>query len=250
METVTDEPQPEKRGPGRPKGSTNPPGWTPPPRLPPPVLAAHVEGFAQHYCVHGHAGKAAVAAGLPAARGSQLLRKPEVVKRIQELNAEQFAHVGVTAETLKAELARIAFASVRDLYDADGNMIPIQDLPDDVAATIAGIDVEVRTEPGPVHGGPHRTYQVVKVRRVDKMAAAGLLARHFKVVGAEDDGVNALANALADRLNAAKRRINGNDTPMVEEVNPADYRPLVTDSEPETIEMLPAQQETADERLW
>lgn len=221
--------------------------------MPPPVLATHIEGFAQHYCVHGHAGRAAKAVGLSPLRGPQLLRKPEIVKRIQELNAEQFAHVGVTAETVKGELARVAFASARDLFDADGNLIPPQDLPDDVASTIAGIDVEYRTEAGPEHGGPRANYQVIKVRRVDKMAALALLARHFKVVGAEDDGVNALANALADRLNAAKRRLNGQDTPMVEEVNPADYRPLVTDSEPDTIDMVPTHQQQEiqhEDRLW
>ena len=146
------EPEPAKRG--RPKGSTNPPGWTPPTRLPPPVTVGQVEAFAQHYCVHGHAKNAAIEAGLPGIRGAQLLRKPEVVKRIQQLNAEQFAHVGVTAETVKGELARVAFASARDLFDEDGALIAPQDLPDDVAATIAGIDVEVRKEAGPVHGGP------------------------------------------------------------------------------------------------
>jgi phage terminase small subunit len=219
----------------------------------PALLDKRHEAFAQHYCVHGHAGKAAAAVGLRAIRGAQLLRRPEVVKRIQELNAEQFAHVGVTAETIKGELARVAFASVRDLYDDEGNLLAPHELSDDVAATIAGIDVEVRKEASGTYGAPHREYQVVKVRRVDKMAALGLLARHFKIVGAEDDGVNALANALADRLNAAKRRINGADTPMVEEVNPADYRPLVTDSEPETIDALPnhsQQEHTHEDKLW
>lgn len=219
----------------------------------PTLINATHEGFAQHYCLTGHTAKSAKAAGLNPLYGKQLLRNPAVVKRIQEINAEQFAHVGVTAETVKGELARVAFASARDLFDDDGKLIPPQELPDDVAATIAGIDVEHRTEAGPEHGGPRANYQVIKVRRVDKMAALALLARHFKVVGAEDDGVNALANALADRLNAAKRRLNGADTPMVEEVNPADYRPLVTDSEPGTIEMLPTpnQQETQHEdRLW
>jgi len=219
-------------------------------RLPAPI-SINMEEFAQRYCVHGNAAKAAEEMGVSRTRGGQLLRHPSVIKRIQQINAEQFAHVGVTAETVKAELARVAFASARDLFDADGNLIPPQDWDDEVAATVAGIDVEHRTEAGPVHGGPPSQYQVIKVRRVDKMAALALLARHFKVVGAEDDGVNALANALADRLNAAKRRVNGNDTPMVEEVVPEGYHsPLVIDSEPETIE-LTTQQETADEdQLW
>ena len=48
---------------------------------------------------------------------------------------------------------------------------------------------------------------VVKIRRHDKMAALKILAQHFKIIGEDNDGVNQLANALADRLNAAKKRI-------------------------------------------
>ena len=60
-----------------------------------------------------------------------------------------------------------------------------------------------------------------KIKRADKMAALALLARHFKIVGAEDDGVNQLATALADRLNRAKRRM-GEDFPL-EDVDDARY---------------------------
>jgi hypothetical protein len=188
------------------------------------------EAFAQQYCLHGSSAKAAIAIGFPPTRGYQLIRRAEITARIQELNAEQFAHVGVTAETVKAELSRVAFASGRDLFDANNNLIPIADLSDDVAATITGIDVERRKgEAG------EASFEVLKIRRADKMAALALLARHFKVVGGEDDGVNALANVLADKLNEAKaRRLAGQDTEDARIIGPR----LVTDSSPEIIEQL------------
>ncbi len=34
-----------------------------------------------------------------------------------------------------------------------------------------------------------------------------LLAKHYKIVGDEGDGVNALASALADRLKMARNRV-------------------------------------------
>ena len=45
-----------------------------------------------------------------------------------------------------------------------------------------------------------------KVRRFDKNPALNTLAKHFKLVGDEGDGVNALASALADRLQSARKR--------------------------------------------
>lgn len=197
----------------------------------PALTVPKLEEFVQHYCVHGHAGKAAAAINVSYTWGKQLLRRPDVIKRVQEVNEQQFAHVGVTAETLKAELARVAFQSARDLYDDEGNMIPIHELPDDVAATIAGIDVEVRREAGTEGDSLARRYEVLKIRRVDKMAAIGLLSRHFKIVGAEDDGVNALANVLADRLTAAKRRLS--DPENLQNVSEARI------IEPQEVDMTP-----------
>jgi hypothetical protein len=54
--------------------------------------------------------------------------------------------------------------------------------------------------------------------------------------GAEDDGVNALATALADRLNAAKRRLDGSDLPMADEVHPP--RPVIDSSMPEDARII------------
>mgnify|MGYP007004538981 CR=1 FL=1 len=51
--------------------------------------------------------------------------------------------------------------------------------------------------------------EVVKIKRYSKLDALVFLGKHFKLVGDDNDGVNAFANALADRLNAAKRRVAG-----------------------------------------
>jgi phage terminase small subunit len=204
------------------------------------IRPAH-EAFAQHYCVSGNTRKAAEAAGFSGNVGSQMLRRPDIQKRIMELNEQQFAHVGVTAETVKAELARIAFSSGADLFDSNGRMIPIQDLPDDVAATITQIDVEVIRgkdgEPG---------VEIRKIKRADKGAALAILARHYKVVGDEDDGINVLANVLADRLNEAKqRRLAGQN---VEDAQIIEPRQIVDSSVAEPIPLL--QENSDEERLW
>ena len=228
----------------------------------PALIDRQREAFAQHYALNGHAGKAAEAAGYGRAGASLYLRHPEVADRIRELNELQFAHVGVTAETVKGELARIAFASGRDLFNADGTPTPIQDLTDDVAATITGIDVERRKGEG------GETYEILKIRRADKLGALALLARHFKVVGGEDDGVNALANVLADKLNEAKARRLANlnqdteDARIIPQRQVTDGRSATLDAdavevlfeqpEVEPVQSPPAStpESSDEERLW
>ena len=166
-----------------------------------------------------------------------LLQDVEATARIRYLNAQQFQSVGITAEKVKKELADIAFQSANDLFDDDGNLIPINALPDHVASTIVQVEVEIRDKiVKDDEGNPRLSVTVKKIKRADKMAGLTLLARYFKIVGAEDDGVNALATALADRLNAAKRRLDGSDLPMADEVHPP--RPVIDSSMPEDARII------------
>lgn len=157
------------------------------------------EVFAQHYTSNGYnSHKAAAASGLhPSARNN-----PAVKARIAELMERQFAALQIDALRVKEEIAKVAFGDIRGVFADDGSLKHITDMDDETAATISAVDVEFKRE-GP--DAPPTT--VVKIRRHDKMAALKLLAQHFKIVGEDNDGVNQLANALADRLNAAKRRI-------------------------------------------
>ena len=98
----------------------------------------------------------------------------------------------VTAQRVMLELARVAFSDIRKIVDpVTGNLVPIQDL-------------ETRYEKD---GESVTRVAVAKVRRYDKTPALAILARHFKIIGDDDaSGVNALANALADRLKLARER--------------------------------------------
>lgn len=203
------------------------------------LLNPRYEAFVQHYVANGGSrATAAKAAGVTLATARNLLSDAEATARIRYLNALQFQHVGATAERVKKELADIAFQSANDLFDDDGNLIAINDLPDHVASTITQVEVEVRDKLVKDEDGNPTVETVIlkKIKRADKLAALTLFARHFKIVGAEDDGVNALATALADRLNAAKRRLAGEDLPMVDEV--AAPRPVIDSSAPEDARII------------
>lgn len=164
------------------------------------------ERFAQHYAVYRNGKAAMTAAGilssmLPAA----LLGRASVKRRIQEIWGTAAEAAEVTPERVLKEIARVAFQSAHDLYDTDGRLLEPHELPDDAAATISGIDIETRRE-GQGRDLPPIVVETKKVRRYDKMAALGILARYVKIVGAEDDGSSAAVSALAAKLNAGLKR--------------------------------------------
>ncbi len=187
--------------------------------------AAKRETFAQHIA-NGHTAASALKAmGVSSKSKSSwdLAKDPLTVKRVQELVAQRLAAAGITAERTKHEIARVAYADVRRIFDDEGRLKPIADIDDDTAAAITSITVQRRNigtmkEPEFV--------DVMKIKFASKMDALGLLAKHFKIVNDEGDGVNALANALADRLNQAARRA------PAQPVEDVEHR-MVVDSEPE-----------------
>ena len=207
-----------------------------------------LEAFAQNYAVNRSTPLAAAAAGLPG-----VLRpgdRPEVVARVQEIWGLAMATSNITPERVMRELERIAFQDIRPIFDNDGNLKPIHLLDDDTAATIASVDVEVKWQG---KGDDMVPVTTKKVRRVDKMAALNVLARHFKIVGDDNEGVNALASALAERLKRARNRVFDQDVEDARIMNPP---PLLPPSQSEKgalrreLKLQAQPMESNDEQLW
>ncbi len=177
-------------------------------------LTERQEAFCRRYVVSWNARKAAAAVGLKPTTAPTLLADERVQARIRELNEAMLKASDITAQRVMLELARVAFGDVRGIVDESGRLKPIRELDDDTAATIAGVEVETRyerdgTEIDLVTGEEKPRFvavQTAKVKRYDKNPALSILARHFKIVDNEGDGLNALANVLADRLQEARRR--------------------------------------------
>jgi phage terminase small subunit len=101
--------------------------------------------FVREYLVDKNATQAAIRAGYSpkTARsiGEENLSKPDIRAAIDAGLADLASRVGITAERVLRERARIAFFDPRKLLDAEGNPVPMQDLDDDTAAAIAGVEV-------------------------------------------------------------------------------------------------------------
>jgi len=166
------------------------------------------ELFALAYVAHGAQYGAAAAAckaiGETPENGKRLVDRPEIQARIRELISARHAELNITAQRVMQELASISFVKVSDLYDKDGDLIPPYMLPPHVAAAISGIDVEVQMQG---RGQSAIPITIRKYRFWDKNPSLSVLAKHFKIVGNEEDGINALASALADRLKNARKRM-------------------------------------------
>ena len=144
---------------------------------------------------------AARAAGLSVARATEWIQNDAYRARIHDMKRAALKLADVTPSRTLLELARVAFADVRDLYDEHGCLVNPSQLSDDAAASVASVEEDSRMDG---RGEGAELVRTKKIKRHDKLGALGILARHHKIIGEVGDGVNELASALADRLNAAK----------------------------------------------
>lgn len=111
----------------------------------PDGLNAKQTAFVHEYLVDKNATQAAIRAGYSAktaaSLGERLLRNVEIRAAIDEGLQDLARRVGLTAEMVLRERKRLAFFDPRKLLDREGNPLPLQDLDDDTAAAIAGLDV-------------------------------------------------------------------------------------------------------------
>jgi phage terminase small subunit len=100
--------------------------------------------------------------------GSKLLTKVDIRAAVNAKLEQLEDASGVTAERVIRELARIGFSDVRELVDDTGRLRPLHELSNDVAATIASVEVLANFS--------------TKIKVWDKPAALQTLCRHFGIL--------------------------------------------------------------------
>lgn len=171
-------------------------------------LSKREEAFAKSYAAHENGTKAATEAGYSKrsahSQSTVLLKRPEVQERIFALRMAASLRTNVTVDRVLLEMARVAFADVRNIFDDDGNLLPPKEWDDETAASIVGLDttqsvlqIDDRTQV---------TNHLSKVRRADKMAALDKLARHLQIYN--DKITFEGLDQLAERLARARLRLD------------------------------------------
>src|SRR5690606_18905942 len=142
------------------------------------ALTPKRQRFVREYLIDLNATKAAERAGYSKrsayTEGSRLLENAEIQAEVTRLRKAQLEKIEITAERVLQEIAKMAFFDPRKLFDAEGKPIPIQDLDDVTAASIAGLDVSTAKLDEVV------TAAVLKYKLADKRANLELLGRNLR----------------------------------------------------------------------
>lgn len=112
--------------------------------VPTPILL-RFQVFVGHYLCCLNAAEAARRTGFykhPARSGADLLRHPEVQKLLYEQQRSLLAKIGVTAERIWAEYARIAFLDPAEAFEENGEFKPIPDIPEEIRRAITSYKVK------------------------------------------------------------------------------------------------------------
>lgn len=177
--------------------------------------------FLTEYLKDGNATKAAIRAGYSAdtagSQGSRLLKNERIQQAIQQAQQEVLEAVkhetGITLERTLREIARLAFFDPRKLFDTDGTPVAIPDLPEEVAAAIAGLDVLEEYD----GTGKDRIFvgYTKKYKLADKKAALDMLMKHLG--GYKEDNKQG-GEAAAGTLAAFLQTMRGSGLKVVKDV--------------------------------
>jgi phage terminase small subunit len=115
-------------------------------------------------------------------QASRLSTKANVQAALEAGYKDRQTRTQVTADITVREISRLAHADIRKFYDEHGQLRPLHELPDDLAACIASIEVVRRKTVGTVASAGSETGQAIeviyKIKLWNKPRALELLGRH------------------------------------------------------------------------
>lgn len=129
--------------------------------------------FAEEYLYDLDPKAAALRAGYDAqvAAGAHLslLREPQIITEIARLKESRAIRTGIGADRVLLEIARAATYDPADLFDEDGRMLPLKDIPEDTRRSISSFKMAADGS--------------VEVKFVTKLDATKQFMDHVKPLG-------------------------------------------------------------------
>lgn len=136
-------------------------------------LTPKQQKFCEQYLIDLNATQAAIRAGYSknSARriATENLSKPYIKQVIEKAQLKASDKAEISQQRVLREESRLAFADLRQIFDKNGTIIPITELPEDVARSIIGL--EVIEQPG------EKT--IYKYKFSDKGKALERISRHL-----------------------------------------------------------------------
>ena len=168
--------------------------------------------FVVEYLVDLNATQAAIRAGYSPKtaqeQSSRLLSNVIIQQEVQKRRQQHQANTGLTVERVLLEAMRLAFFDIRKLTDAEGNPTPINQLDDDTAAAIQGLELATERVRGDEEGAET---VVRKYKIADKNAALERLFKHLGLFQKDNDQNNPAKalQALLDVVDGSKLPLAG-----------------------------------------
>lgn len=132
------------------------------------------------YLIDLNATQAAIRSGYSAKtaneQASRLLANVKVGAAVQAARKAREQRTGITQDRVLQELARIAFFDIRKLYREDGTLKAMNELDDDAAAVLSGVDVSSISLGDSEDAS---TVATKKAKVFDKTTALQLAMRHL-----------------------------------------------------------------------
>lgn len=145
------------------------------------MIADKHKRFCEEYMVDMNGKQAAIRTGYSEDRAevtaSELLAREEVKEYLIELKQKASNKLEIKRDRVLKEFARIAFADIRKYYDSDGSLLSPDQLDDDAAASLAGIEVFEEFEMA--KGTKKKTGNTKKIKMWNKLQALDSLAKHL-----------------------------------------------------------------------
>ena len=142
-------------------------------------LTPKQELFIKEYLVDLNATQAAIRATYSPKTARQIatemLSKPYIQDAIQAAMDNRSKKTEITADRVLKEIARLAFLDIREAFNENGQLLPITEMPENVARAIAGLEYES------IGKGEESIGRTAKIRLIDKKGSLELLGKHLKL---------------------------------------------------------------------
>jgi phage terminase small subunit len=173
-------------------------------------LTRKQELFVAEYLIDLNATRAASAAGYSKkgadVTGSKLLVNPKVSEQIAKKSEKRLEKLELTGERIIDELKKLAFYDPKDLFEDDGSVKLMRDIPEDCRKALVGFEVAEIFD-GATGEQKHAIGLLKKVKQTERIRALELLGR-WRELGLWKDSVEHSGkvdtNALTDEERAAK----------------------------------------------
>ena len=162
------------------------------------------EMFCREFLIDLNGTQASIRAGYSAKTANriatEILSKPDIKRRIEELKQQRQEVIGVDAYYVLQRLIDIDQMDARDILNDDGSVKPIYDWPDVWRQSISGVDLME------ISNSENVAATLKKIKWPDKIKNLELLGRHVSVAAFKDRLELSGNVGLAERMKKARER--------------------------------------------